>query len=143
MTTFYLLQYHPESNYQHLFSFLFLNLSIYFNWRLITLQYYSGFCHTLTWISHGCTRVPPSRTPLPPPCPSHPSGSFQCTNPERPASFMEPGLAIYFTYGNIHISMLFSQIIPLLPSLTGLIQLPFSQSLCHTLRNKTSNKHLK
>ena len=23
------------------------------NW--ITLQYYSGFCHTLTWISHGCT----------------------------------------------------------------------------------------
>ena len=26
-----------------------------FNWRLITLQYFSGFCHTLTWISHGCT----------------------------------------------------------------------------------------
>ena len=21
---------------------------IYFNWRLITLQYYGGFCHTLT-----------------------------------------------------------------------------------------------
>ena len=29
----------------------------YFNWRLITLQYCSGFCHTLTWISHGCTCV--------------------------------------------------------------------------------------
>ena len=28
------------------------------NWWLITLQYYDGFCHTLTWISHGCTCVP-------------------------------------------------------------------------------------
>ena len=27
----------------------------FFNWRLITLQYCSDFCHTLTWISHGCT----------------------------------------------------------------------------------------
>ena len=26
----------------------FENIFIYFNWRLITLQYYSGFCHTLT-----------------------------------------------------------------------------------------------
>ena len=31
---------------------------IYFNWRLITLQYCSAFCHTLTWISRGCTCVP-------------------------------------------------------------------------------------
>ena len=30
----------------------------FFNWRLNTLQYCSGFCHTLTWISHGCTCVP-------------------------------------------------------------------------------------
>ena len=29
-----------------------------------------------------------------------------------------PGLAIYFTYGNIHLSMLFSQIIPHSPSPT-------------------------
>ena len=29
-----------------------------FNWRLITLQYCSGFYHTFTWISHGCTCVP-------------------------------------------------------------------------------------
>ena len=27
---------------------------IYFNWRLVTLQYYGGFCHTFTWISRGC-----------------------------------------------------------------------------------------
>ena len=30
----------------------------YFNWRLITLQHSSGFCHALTWISHRCTCVP-------------------------------------------------------------------------------------
>ena len=57
---------------------------MYFNWRLITLQSSSGFCHTLTWISHECTCVP-IRIPLPPPFPSHPSGSAQCTSPERPS----------------------------------------------------------
>ena len=30
---------------------------IFISWRLITLQYCSGFCHTLTWISHGFTCV--------------------------------------------------------------------------------------
>ena len=41
---------------------------IYFNWRLITLQYCGGFCHTFTWISHGCTYVPHPDPPyhLPP-----------------------------------------------------------------------------
>ena len=47
----------------------FLNL---FNWRLITLQYCSGFCHTLTWISHGCPHVFPILTP-PSHLPPHPS----------------------------------------------------------------------
>ena len=37
---------------------------IYFNWRLITWQYCSGFCYTLTWISHECKCVP---HPEPPP----------------------------------------------------------------------------
>ena len=60
----------------------------------------------------------PSWTPLPPPFPSHPSGSSQCTSPEHPVSCVEPGLAICFTYDNIHVSMLFSQIIPPLPSPT-------------------------
>ena len=49
--------------------YLFLvNYFIYFNWRLITLQYCSGFCHTLTWIIHGCTCVPHPEPPfhLPP-----------------------------------------------------------------------------
>ena len=43
---------------------------IFISWRLITLQYCSGFCHTLTWISHGFTCVPhpdpPSHLPLHP-----------------------------------------------------------------------------
>ena len=44
----------------------------YFNWRLITLQYWGGFCHILTWVSHGCTCVPhpePSSHHPPPPIP--------------------------------------------------------------------------
>ena len=45
----------------------FFKKLIYFNWRLITLQYCGGFRHMLTWISHGCTDVPPSWIPLPPP----------------------------------------------------------------------------
>ena len=41
---------------------------IFFNWRLITLQYCGGFCHAFTLISHGCTCVPHADSPsqLPP-----------------------------------------------------------------------------
>ena len=57
--------------------FLIFKKFIYFNWRQITLQYCSGFCHTLTWISHRCTCVPHREPPLhlpPHPIPlSHPS----------------------------------------------------------------------
>ena len=75
------------------------------------------FCHTLTWISHGCTCVP-ILTPLPPPSPSHPSGLSQCTGFECPVSCIKLGLVIYFTYGSMHFSMLFSQIILPSPSPT-------------------------
>ena len=48
-----------------------------FNWRLITLQYCGGFCHTFTWISHECTCVPhpdpPSHLPPHPLSQGHPS----------------------------------------------------------------------
>ena len=53
------------------------HLFFYFDWSLITLPYCSGFCHALTWISHGCTCVPRPEPPshLPPhPIPQgHPS----------------------------------------------------------------------
>ena len=52
------------------------------------------------------------------PSPSHPSGLSQCTDFECPASCIELGLVIYFIYGNIHVSMLFFQIIPPSPSPT-------------------------
>ena len=38
--------------------FFFFFPFVFISWRLITLQYCSGFCHTLTWISHGFTCVP-------------------------------------------------------------------------------------
>ena len=56
---------------------LFFSFFLYFNWRLITLQYCDGFCHTFTWISHGCTCVPhpepPSHLPHHPIPQGHPS----------------------------------------------------------------------
>ena len=49
------------------YGFVFFFPFIFISWRPITLQYCTGFCHTLTWISHGYTCVPrpdpPSRLP--------------------------------------------------------------------------------
>ena len=64
---------------------------------------------------------PSSWTPFPLPSPSHPSGLSHGTSPECPVLCIEPGLAMYFTYDNIHVSMIFSQIIPPSPSPTDLI----------------------
>ena len=74
------------------------------------------FCHTFTWICHGCTCVPHPE----PPChlPPHPIPLGQCTSPKHPVSCIEPGLAIHFTYNNLHVSMPFSHIIPPSPSPT-------------------------
>ena len=58
---FYILFTKPFQTYVYIFSFIFIS------WRLITLQYCSGFCHTLTWISYGFTcgphPEPPSHIP--------------------------------------------------------------------------------
>ena len=59
---------YTDSLYLFIYIFLFFPF-IFISWRLITLQYYSGFCHTLTWISHGFTCIP---HPNPPSClPDH------------------------------------------------------------------------
>ena len=79
------------------------DISFYCHWRLITLQYCGVFCHTLTWISQGCTCAP-YLNPPPTSFPSHPSGWSQYTGPENPVSCIEPGLVIYFTYEKIHVS---------------------------------------
>ena len=49
---------------------LFLFFFFSFNWRLITLQYCSGFCHTLTCVPHP---EPPSHLPPHPIPQGHPS----------------------------------------------------------------------
>ena len=90
---------------------------INFNWKLITLQYCHGFCHTLTWISHGCTCVPHPEPPsfLPP----HPITQGHPSAPALSALSHALNLAWQSIWrGNIHVSMLFSQIIPPSPSPT-------------------------
>ena len=86
-------------------TFLFL-IEIYFNWRLITLQYCIGFAihqQNLPQV-YMCS---PSWTPLPPPSPYHSSGLSQCTSPKHPVLCIEPGLVISFIYDIIHVSMPF------------------------------------
>ena len=90
---------------------------MYFNWRIITLQYCIGFAIHQHESATG-VHMFPILNPLPTPSPYHPSGSSQCTSPEHPVSCIEPGLAIHFTHDNIHVSMPFSQIFPPSPSPT-------------------------
>ena len=63
-----------------IFSFFFKYKFIYFTWKLITLQYCSGFCHTLAWICHGCAYVP-----YPEPPSHHPSHPVSLGHPSAPA----------------------------------------------------------
>ena len=64
------------------------------------------------------THLPPQHIPLG--CPRAPALSA--------ASYIKLALVIYFTYGNIHVSMLFSQIIP--PSLSPTESKVCSLNLC-------------
>ena len=63
---------------------LFIFSFIFISWRLIILQYCSGFCHTLISISHGITCIPhpdpPSHLPL------HPIPLGLVLNGESPGS---------------------------------------------------------
>ena len=85
-------------------SFFFFSF-IFISWRLITLQYFSGFCHTLTWISHGVTCIPhpdpPSHLPLYP----IPLGLPSAPGPSTCLS-IQPGLVICFTIDNIYAVLL-------------------------------------
>ena len=81
----------------HTFGYLIFFIPFNFiSWRLITLQYCSGFCHTLTWISHGVTCVPHPNPPsrLPP----HP---IPLGLPSALVSCIQPGLVVCFTLDSI------------------------------------------
>ena len=65
-----------------------------------------------------CISVPQSWNRLPLPSRLQPSGLSKSIGFECPASCFKFALVVYVTYGNIHVSMLFSQIIPPLPSPT-------------------------
>ena len=93
---------------------LFLKL-IYFNWRLITLQYCIGFAIHQHESATGI-HVFPILNPLPSLSLYHLSGLSQCASPKHPVSCIKPGLVIRFVYDIIHVSMPFSQIIPPSPS---------------------------
>ena len=99
---------------------------IFISWRLITLQYCSGFCHTLTWISHGYTCIshpdPPSHLPL------HPIPLGLSSAPGPSTCFMHPTWAGDLFHPTTHLESLtlhihhscllkfsFSQFLPLLP----------------------------
>ena len=74
---------------------------LFLSWRLIASQHFSGFCQTLTWISHVVTCIPhpdhPSYLPfhlIPLGLPSAPGQSTCLMHPT--------GLVICFTIDNIY-----------------------------------------
>ena len=75
--------------------------------------------------------TPPSWTPLLPPCPSHPPRWSWNTSSGFFVSYTKLPLALDFTYGNVHVSILFSQAIPPSPSPTVSKSL-FFMSVVHT-----------
>ena len=75
-----------RSGSHHFFFFFNLNL---FNWRLITLQYCTGFAIHQHESATGVHMLP-ILNPAPLPSPYHPSGSSQCTSPKHPVSCIKP-----------------------------------------------------
>ena len=88
--------------------YLFFFPFIFISWRLITLQYCSGFCHTLTWISHGFTCIP-----HPDPLSHLPSTwslwVFPVHQPWALVSCIQPMPVISFTLDNIRFDAVLSK----------------------------------
>ena len=84
--------------------FFFFTYFIFTSWRLITLQYCSGFCHTLTWISHGFTCIPHPDAP-PTSLSTRSLWVFPVHQVQALVSCIQPWLVICFTLDNIHVSL--------------------------------------
>ena len=50
---------------------IYIFCTLFFNWRIIALQYYVGFYQTSTWISHRFTMFPTTWISFPPSSPSY------------------------------------------------------------------------
>ena len=106
----------------------FYFLSQFYLFIYFTLQYCIDFA--IHWHESAMgVHVFPILNPLPPPSPSQPSGSSQCTSPEHPVSCIKPGLAIRFTCDNLHVSMPFSHIIPPSPQKTNTVWFHLHEAL--------------
>ena len=93
--------------------FIFKIKFIYFNWRLITLQYFIGSTTHQRKSATGIHMFPILNSSLT----SVPIPSLRVIPVHQPqASCVKPGLAICFLYDTIHVSMPFSQIIPPSPT---------------------------
>ena len=92
-------------------SLIFFFSFIFISWRLITLQYCSGFCHTSTWISHGFTCIPrpdpSSHLPLHPIPLGLPSGSLILTvlPPQQHSSIILRDSILSNKHGVISVSL--------------------------------------
>ena len=78
------------------FMIFFLFYNFIFNWRIIALQYFVGFCQTSAWIGCRCTHVPSLM-------PCRPSCLWVVTEPqfEFTASYVKFPLAVYLTHGDV------------------------------------------
>ena len=94
---------------------LFYFKCIYFNWRLITLQYCTGSATNQHEFAAG-VHVFPILNPAPISLPI--SSLWVISVHQLQGSCIEPGLTIHSLYDIIHVSMPFPQIIPPSPSPT-------------------------
>ena len=79
---------------------------LFFNWRIVTLQYGAGFCHTSAWIT-----CPPSRTSLPSRLSQTPCVSSLGHTAHSPV--------VCFTRAGVCVSMLLSAFVQPSPSALG------------------------
>ena len=104
-----------DSELCFLFFFLQNSTPFYFIFHFTILYW---FCHTLTWIHHGCTCVPHPEPPSHLPPHPIPQGHSSASTPSTLYHASNLDWRIQFIYDNIHVSVPFSQIIPSSPSPT-------------------------
>ena len=120
--------------YFYSYAYRIYSFHLFFYWSIKTLQFCISFCCTTKWISCIYTYIrslfafPPTLCPTTSYSPSHSSSSPRSTESKSPCLFSSFPLAIYFTYGDVYMSILISQFVPPSPSPSG-SACPFSTSV--------------